>query len=80
MCHIHVVHCRSWPSVCRWLQRQDVFDQLFVVTSEELPWHCSDLIDSDDPRIPFDLLDCPAAETCFRNHVNALRAEQKRTE
>lgn len=43
-----------------------------------MPWtECSD---SEDSRIPFDVLDTSDAETVFKNHVNVMQQEQKRLE
>ena len=64
----------------RWIQRQDHFDQCFVNIPEGGPWQQSDYIESNNERIPFDLLESNEAENCFRDHVNMLRAEHKRSE
>ncbi|XP_078581583.1 rho GTPase-activating protein 5-like isoform X3 [Branchiostoma floridae x Branchiostoma japonicum] len=70
---------RTWPSVQNILQRQDQFEEWFVVLPEDMPWRESDHVDSMvDKRIPFDLLEMPEAETVFKNHVNKLQAAQKK--
>ncbi|CAH1241464.1 ARHGAP5 [Branchiostoma lanceolatum] len=70
---------RTWPSVQNILQRQDQFEEWFVVLPEDMPWRESDHVDSMvDKRIPFDLLEMPEAATVFKNHVNKLQAAQKK--
>eukprot|EP00058_Branchiostoma_floridae_P006662 XP_002592150.1 hypothetical protein BRAFLDRAFT_124075 [Branchiostoma floridae] len=70
---------RTWPSVQNILQRQDQFEEWFVVLPEDMPWRESDHVDSMvDKRIPFDLLEMPEAETVYKNHVNKLQAAQKK--
>ncbi len=39
-----------------------------------------DLLESNDPRIPVDVLEANDAEDCFRQHVNNLRQQHKRQE
>ncbi|XP_078662466.1 rho GTPase-activating protein 5-like isoform X9 [Branchiostoma floridae x Branchiostoma belcheri] len=70
---------RTWPSVQNILQRQDQFEEWFVVLPDDMPWRESDHVDNlVDKRIPFDLLEMPEAETVFKNHVNKLQAAQKK--
>ena len=65
----------------RWLPRQDFYERYFVnVGDEETPWYLTDILESNETRIPFDLLDSEEAEICFRNHVNVLRQHHKRSE
>lgn len=46
-----------------------------------MPWtECELGSDTEDTRIPYDVLDTSDAETVFKNHVNALQQEQKRLE
>lgn len=46
-----------------------------------MPWtECELGSDTEDTRIPFDVLDTSDAETVYKNHVNALQQEQKRLE
>ena len=71
---------RSWPSTLRWLRRHDHFDRHFVILPEERRWCDLDFLESSNEHIPFDLLDGNDAEAVYRNHVNALRVEYKRTE
>ena len=71
---------RSWPACQRWLSSQDYFHDLFLQRQDGLPWQQTDVIESPDTRIPFDLLESADAENVYRNHVNVLRAEYHRNE
>ena len=64
----------------RWFQRQDFFEKYFVVIPEDGSWMDPDYLESDDPRIPVDVLDANDAEDCFRQHVTSLRQQYKRQE
>ena len=79
MFSIECVH-RSWPSVSRWLSRQDYFDKYFRRVPEGSAWQDPDQLESDDPRIPYDVLETNEAENCYRNHVTTLRQQQRRQE
>lgn len=43
-----------------------------------MPWYELELLESNDTRIPIELLDVPEAETCFLDHKRALEGEDKR--
>lgn len=43
-------------------------------------WKDCNWLDSDDKRLPFDLLKSSEAETTFKNHVNALQEQHKKLE
>ena len=80
MCLIMIVCVlvrRSWFSVRTWLRSQSFFNDYFVqLPSEQVPWHSRDaMLDSDDTRIPYDLLESGEADTVYRNHVTKLREE-----
>lgn len=47
---------------------------------DEQPWQESDLVDSNETRIPLDILDSSEAEACFEEHKAALEAEERRKE
>uniref|UniRef100_A0A674GTT9 Rho GTPase activating protein 35 n=1 Tax=Taeniopygia guttata TaxID=59729 RepID=A0A674GTT9_TAEGU len=62
------------------LEAKPDFLKWFVVL-EETPWDASDHVDdADNERIPFDLLETPAAEQLYEAHLEKLRAERKRAE
>ncbi|XP_067656083.1 rho GTPase-activating protein 190-like isoform X7 [Haliotis asinina] len=75
---------RSWPTVQKNIQKHEDFSKYFVdaCTSGQGTWKTTDaFLDSqEETRIPFDLLNSPDAETCFRNHVNELQANHRRKE
>ncbi|XP_071104673.1 rho GTPase-activating protein 190-like isoform X3 [Haliotis cracherodii] len=75
---------RSWPTVQKNIQKHEDFSKYFVdaCTVGQGTWKTTDaFLDSqDETRIPFDLLNSPDAETCFRNHVNELQANHRRKE
>jgi hypothetical protein len=63
--------------------RHDVdFDQFFVKVCEDgESWTSTDFVDDvQENRLPLDLLASTEAETCFRNHVNALQAARRKEE
>ncbi|XP_065166513.1 rho GTPase-activating protein 190 isoform X5 [Atheta coriaria] len=68
----------DWQSVQEYLKGHPSFSDYFFECPEDMPWtECSD---SEDSRIPFDVLDTSDAETVFKNHVNVMQQEQKRLE
>ncbi|XP_006627687.1 rho GTPase-activating protein 35 [Lepisosteus oculatus] len=70
----------SWPGVQQQLRTKRDFSTWFVVL-EETPWEETSHIDNmEDERIPLDLLDTPAAEQIYENHLEHLRNERKRAE
>ncbi|GAB6029022.1 hypothetical protein CHUAL_004810 [Chamberlinius hualienensis] len=70
----------DWLEVRSQLKEHPDFNEHFVECPDDTPWEDSDISESGDRRIPYDLLDSPEAETLFRNHLNALRAKQKTVE
>jgi len=62
------------------MYRDAEFDQFFVkVCQEGESWTITDLVDDvNENRLPADLLTTDEAETCFKNHVNALQAAQRK--
>ncbi|XP_064079322.1 rho GTPase-activating protein 190-like isoform X2 [Macrobrachium nipponense] len=66
----------DWLSIQQRICDHPDFDRYFIRCNEDIPWsENTDLLDSADTRIPFDVLDSNEAETVFKNHVNALQAE-----
>ncbi|NWV85228.1 RHG35 protein, partial [Dasyornis broadbenti] len=62
------------------LEAKPDFLKWFVVL-EETPWDATSHVDSADAeRIPFDLLETPAAEQLYEAHLEKLRNERKRAE
>ncbi|NXM95080.1 RHG35 protein, partial [Sylvia borin] len=62
------------------LEAKPDFAKWFVVL-EETPWDAGDRVDDvDSERIPFDLLETPAAEQLYEAHLEKLRNERKRAE
>ncbi|NXO16300.1 RHG35 protein, partial [Oriolus oriolus] len=62
------------------LEAKPDFLKWFVVL-EETPWDATSHVDSaDSERIPFDLLETPAAEQLYEAHLEKLRNERKRAE
>ncbi|NXY12341.1 RHG35 protein, partial [Pteruthius melanotis] len=62
------------------LEAKPDFLKWFVVL-EETPWDATGHVDDvDNERIPFDLLETPAAEQLYEAHLEKLRNERKRAE
>ncbi|GFX54192.1 rho GTPase-activating protein 190 [Trichonephila clavipes] len=70
----------EWESVRVKLQQHPDFSQYFLESPDEQPWQESDLVDSNETRIPLDILDSSEAEACFEEHKAALEAEERRKE
>lgn len=77
---LDVIGDRSWYAMLMWLQRQEFFSEYFVVPPPDLTWKDEPLVDSDDDRLPWDLVQTNEAELVYRNHLNVLRAERRRLE
>ncbi|NXM44585.1 RHG35 protein, partial [Gymnorhina tibicen] len=62
------------------LEAKPDFLKWFVVL-EETPWDATSHVDDvDNERIPFDLLETPAAEQLYEAHLEKLRNERRRAE
>ncbi|KAK2510691.1 Arhgap35 [Columba guinea] len=62
------------------LETKADFPKWFVVL-DETPWDATGHVDDvDDERVPFDLLETPAAEQIYEAHREKLRDERKRAE
>ncbi|XP_071043976.1 rho GTPase-activating protein 190 isoform X24 [Parasteatoda tepidariorum] len=70
----------GWENVRIKLQQHPDFSQYFLESPDEMPWQESDLVDSNETRIPLDILDTAEAEACFEEHKAALEAEERRKE
>ncbi|CAL1291980.1 unnamed protein product [Larinioides sclopetarius] len=70
----------EWETVRVKLQQHPDFSQYFLESPDEQPWQESDLVDSNETRIPLDILDSSEAEACFEEHKAALEAEERRKE
>ncbi|NXE71450.1 RHG35 protein, partial [Calcarius ornatus] len=70
----------SCAKVEKLLEAKPDFLKWFVVL-EETPWDAGSHVDDvDNERIPFDLLETPAAEQLYEAHLEKLRDERKRAE
>ncbi|NWV20083.1 RHG35 protein, partial [Origma solitaria] len=70
----------SRSKVEKLLEAKPDFLKWFVVL-DETPWDATSHVDAvDNERIPFDLLDTPAAEQLYEAHLEKLRNERKRAE
>ncbi|XP_066514754.1 rho GTPase-activating protein 35 [Hoplias malabaricus] len=70
----------SWSGVQKVLETKREFSHWFVVL-DDTPWETTPHIDNmEDDRIPQDLLETPAAEVIYENHLEHLRNERKRAE
>ncbi|XP_060516601.1 rho GTPase-activating protein 190 [Cylas formicarius] len=70
----------DWTSIQQYIKNHPNFSQYFFERPEDIPWSECVGSDSDEARIPFDVLDTSEAETVFKNHINVLQQEQKRLE
>ena len=64
----------DWNGIREQIMNHPDFHLHFV----DAPLDEMDLLETTDSRIPVDLLESIDAETCFRNHINALLAERRR--
>ena len=62
------------------IERREDFDTYFVRCLDGFAWFQTELLEGQDPRIPFDLLNSNEADDIFRNHVKTLRDEKRRME
>ncbi|CAL1547999.1 unnamed protein product [Lymnaea stagnalis] len=75
---------RAWNPIRRHIRDHPDFDRHFVIISEEgcSLWKQADMFldNTEESRIPYDLLNSAEAEMCFRNHLNELQALHKKKE
>ena len=70
----------SWSGVQKVIETKREFSTWFVVL-DDTPWEVTPHIDNmEDERIPQDLLETPAAEAVYENHLGHLRDDRKRAE
>ncbi|XP_023343055.1 rho GTPase-activating protein 190 isoform X4 [Eurytemora carolleeae] len=72
----------DWMLIQDRIKEHPDFDRWFVEYPEDTTWMEANLFDGDasEHRIPFDVLDSTEAETVYKNLLNKLHAEQKRSE
>ncbi|GAB1609798.1 GTPase-activating 190 isoform X24, partial [Argonauta hians] len=71
----------SWISCQNYIFRHPDMPKFFInMCGEGQTWKDCSWLDSDDKRLPFDLLKSSEAETTFKNHVNALQEQHKKLE
>ena len=71
----------DWELVKEKMHSHPDFNSYFLdCPADGMSWAETDLLDSTEMRIPFDVLDTSEAEMVFRNHINALQKEQRTTE
>jgi hypothetical protein len=75
-----MILCREWSAVQQYIKEHPDFHQYFYECPEDIPWIDCDFGESNDTKIPYDVLETPDAETVFKNHINALQQEQRRLE
>ncbi|KAJ7370591.1 hypothetical protein OS493_031327 [Desmophyllum pertusum] len=68
----------NWQNCQKAIRNHKEFAKWIIVLPEETGWNESDHLLNDDPRVPFDVLSLPRAEQVFQNHVEKLKAEEKR--
>ncbi|XP_050409966.1 rho GTPase-activating protein 190 isoform X3 [Patella vulgata] len=80
---LDLVEDRTWSVIQRYIKQHEDSSKYFVQVcdSEEDSWKDVDkFIDSYETRLPFDLLNTPEADTCFRNQLNELQVKQRKRE
>lgn len=71
----------DWELIKEKMHSHPDFNSFFLdCPADGMSWAETDLLDSTEMRIPFDVLDTSEAEMVFRNHINALQKEQRTTE
>ncbi|XP_052824778.1 rho GTPase-activating protein 190 isoform X22 [Octopus bimaculoides] len=78
---LDVISDKSWISCQNYIFRHPDMPKFFInMCGEGQTWKDCNWLDSDDKRLPFDLLKSSEAETTFKNHVNALQEQHKKLE
>ena len=69
----------DWETIKEKMHDHPDFNHYFLECPADLSgsWAETDVLDSSEMRIPFDVLDTSEAEMVFRNHVNSLQKEQR---
>ena len=67
----------DWELIKERIHEHEDFDHYFLDCPPDMSWAETDLLDHNEMRIPFDVLDTREAEMVFRNHINTLQKEEK---
>lgn len=67
----------DWELIKERIHEHEDFDHYFLDCPPDMSWAETDLLDHNEMRIPFDVLDTSEAEMVFRNHINTLQKEEK---
>ncbi|XP_046439929.1 rho GTPase-activating protein 190-like isoform X9 [Daphnia pulex] len=68
----------DWELIKEKMHGHPEFNRYFLdCPADGMSWAETDLLDSTEMRIPFDVLDTSEAEMVFRNHINSLQKEQR---
>lgn len=68
----------DWELIKEKMHNHPDFNNYFLdCPADGMSWAETDLLDSTEMRIPFDVLDTSEAEMVFRNHINTLQKEQR---
>lgn len=68
----------DWELIKEKMHAHPDFNTYFLdCPADGMSWAETDLLDSTEMRIPFDVLDTSEAEMVFRNHINTLQKEQR---
>lgn len=71
----------DWELIKEKMHNHPDFNNYFLdCPADGMSWAETDLLDSTEMRIPFDVLDTSEAEMVFRNHINTLQKEQRLVE
>ena len=76
------INDKSWLGCQQFIAHHQDFDDYFIEIPDVDSWKLqSDFVDNhSETRIPYDLLNSSDAENCFRNHLNALQAEHRKSQ
>ncbi|XP_030848955.1 rho GTPase-activating protein 35 isoform X13 [Strongylocentrotus purpuratus] len=71
---------RDWTECRHMLPEMTNFAQWFIVLPHDQSWRESEYIDTNEVRIPYDLLEGNEmeCENCFQDHVNRLNAAKRK--
>ena len=67
----------DWELIKERIHDHEDFDSYFLDCPPDMSWAEMDLLDHNEMRIPFDVLETSEAEMVFRNHINTLQKEEK---
>jgi len=67
----------DWELIKERIHDHEDFDSYFLDCPADMTWAETELLDHNEMRIPFDVLDTSEAEMVFRNHINTLQKEEK---